>query len=195
MLQGEERIAAHWEADHEVASMGVVNGQRQMVKARIKGHLVLTSQRVIFVKQRGLIGKSYHIDMSIPLEDLRGLSMGGLVMKYVSLTDGGGEKVFHVRGVGELEFPGFRSAIQAQTTNRRKAMDAEKRRERVHIMLDFSFLRDYMSKGGLSMQVIKCPQCGGPMSLPKEGNQVRCDHCGSMVFAQDIMDKVKELIG
>jgi DNA-directed RNA polymerase subunit RPC12/RpoP len=33
------------------------------------------------------------------------------------------------------------------------------------------------------------------MSLPQEGNQVKCTHCGSMIFAQDIMDRVKELIG
>jgi DNA-directed RNA polymerase subunit RPC12/RpoP len=196
MLQGGESIMRYWDADHEVSQMGVVNGRSQMVKARIKEYLVLTSQRIVFVKQRGVFGKSYHIDLSIPLEGLMGLSMGGLMMKYVSLTDSGGEKIFHVHGMGnELEFSSFRSLIQEQTANRQKAIDAEKRKDRVHIMLDFGFLRDYMSKGGLSLQVVKCPQCGAPMSLPKEGNQVRCDHCGTMVFAQDIMEKVKQLIG
>jgi DNA-directed RNA polymerase subunit RPC12/RpoP len=195
MLQNGEVIGGDWEADHEIAQMGVVDGRSQTVKVRIKGFLVLTSQRIVFVKQRGVFGKSYHIDMSIPLEGLRGLSMGGLMMKYVSLTDAGGEKVFHVRGIGEPQFPDFRAMIQSQVGSRQKAMEAEKRRERVHIMLDFSFLRDYMSKGGLSLQVVKCPQCGAPMSLPQEGNQVKCTHCGSMIFAQDIMDRVKELIG
>jgi len=196
MLQGGEGVTRYWDADHEVTRTSVVNGQSQTVKVRIKGYLVLTNQRIVFVKQRGIFGKSYHIDLSIPLEDVRGLSMGGLVMKYVSLTDTGGEKVFHVHGVGnDLEFSSFRSVIQEQTSNRQRAIDAEKRKERVHIMLDFGFLRDYMSKGGLSLQVVKCPQCGAPMSLPKEGSQVKCDHCGAIVFAQDIMDKVKELIG
>lgn len=195
VLQSGESVASYWEADREIAQVGVVNGRSQMVKVRVKGYLVLTSQRIIFVKQRGVFGKSYHIDTSIPLEDLRGLSMGGLMMKYVSLADAGDEKVFHVRGVGEPQFPDFRAMVQTQVGNRQKAMDAERRREHVHIMLDFSFLRDYMSKGGLSLQVVKCPQCGAPMTLPQEGNRVKCDHCGSTVFAEDIMDRVKELIG
>jgi len=122
--------------------------------------------------------------------------MGGLMMKYVSISDSNGENVFHVNGVGnEAEFASFRTAIQNQLTNWQQAIEDEKRRDRVQITLDFSFLRDYMSKGGLSLQVVKCPQCGAPISLPKEGSQTVCGHCRSTVFAQDIMEKVKQLIG
>jgi DNA-directed RNA polymerase subunit RPC12/RpoP len=62
-------------------------------------------------------------------------------------------------------------------------------------MMAFSFLRDYMTKGGLSLQVVKCPACWAPVSIPAQGSQVKCEHCNSTVFAQDIMEKVKQLIG
>jgi DNA-directed RNA polymerase subunit RPC12/RpoP len=176
--------------------MAIVNGRKQIVKQRLKGYLVLTTQRLAFVKERGVFGKSYHIDLSFPLDDLGGLSMGGLMMKYVSISNSNGENVFHVRGVSnEVEFSTFRTLLQDQLIKRQQTVEAEKRRERVQIVLDFGFLRDYMSKGGLSLQVVKCPQCGGPMSLPQAGSQVVCTHCGSTVFAQDIMEKVKQLIG
>jgi DNA-directed RNA polymerase subunit RPC12/RpoP len=196
VLQEGERISHTWGANHEVAQMGVVNGTSQMVKVRIKGFLVLTNQRIVFVKERGVFGKSYHIDLSVALEKVTGISMGGLVIKYVSLSGPAGESIFHIGGVSnETDFRAFWTMIQDHISRRQQSIEAEKKKERVHIMLDFGFLRDYMSKGGLSLQVVKCPQCGAPMSLPKEGNQATCSHCGSTVFAQDIMEKVKELIG
>jgi DNA-directed RNA polymerase subunit RPC12/RpoP len=196
LLRNGERISRYWGADHEVAQLAVVNGRRQTVKQKRRGYLVLTTQRLAFVQERGVFGKSYHIDLSFPLDTLGGLSMGGIVMKYVSISDTNGENVFHVQGVGnEVEFATFRTLIQNQLVEMQQEIEAEKRRDRIQITLDFSFLRDYMSKGGLSVQVVKCPQCGAPISLPKEGTQTTCEHCGSTVFAQDIMEKVKQLIG
>lgn len=196
MLQNGETIVRYWYADHEVGQLAIVNGRRQTVKQKFKGHLTLTTQRVVFVRERGVFGKSYHIDMSFPLDSLGGLSMGGLMMKYVSISDSNGEHVFHVGGVGnEAEFASFRALIQDQNIRRQQAMEAEKRRDRIQITLDFGFLQDYMSKGGLSVQAVKCPQCGAPISLPTQGSQTVCGHCGSTVFAQDIMEKVKQLIG
>lgn len=196
MLQNGESVMYYWYADHEVGQLAVVNGRRQTVKQRFNGYLVLTTQRMVFMKERGVFGKSYHIDMSFPFDSLAGMSMGGLMMKYVSISDNSGEQVFHVRGVSsETEFAKFRAMIQDLITKRWQAIEAEKRRERIQITMDFGSLADYMSKGGLSIQVVKCPQCGAPISLPKEGSQTVCAHCGSTVFAQDIMEKVKQLIG
>ena len=196
MLQSGEAVKASWPADNEVSQLGVVNGREQLVKVRVRGFLVLTNQRMAFIQERGIFGKSYHLEFAILLEQLEGLSMGGLVMKYVSLSDSNGERVMHVHGVGnEVEFSGFRSLVQDQVSERQEAIEAAKRRDRVQIVLDFGFLRDYMSRGGLSLQVVKCPQCGAPISLPAEGSQVVCTHCGSTIFAQDIMEKVRELIG
>jgi len=38
-------------------------------------------------------------------------------------------------------------------------------------MLDFSFLKTYMEKGGLVMQVLKCPECGAGAEFPKTGTK------------------------
>ena len=74
-------------------------------------------------------------------------------------------------------------------------MKAEKQKERVHIHLDFSFVKDYMAKGGLMMQSVRCIECGGNLSLPESGSQVVCEACGTTIYAQDIFDKIKALIG
>lgn len=196
ILQKGESVSTYWYADHEVGQLAIVNGRRQTVKQRFKGYLILTTQRLIFVKERGIFGKSYHIDMTFQFDNLAGLSMGGLVMKYVSISDSSGENILHVRGVGnEVEFANFKALIQDQANTRQQAIEEAKRRDRIQITLDFGFLRDYMSKGGLSIQAVKCPQCGAPISLPKQGNETICEHCGTTVFAQDIMEKVKQLIG
>ncbi|MDG6911312.1 MAG: hypothetical protein JRN18_03090 [Nitrososphaerota archaeon] len=91
----------------------------------------MTTQRLAFVRERGILGKSYHIDLSFPIDKLSGLSMGGLVMKYVSISDSGGEQVFHVSGVGdEPQFASFRALIQEQLAKRQQTIEAEKRRDR-----------------------------------------------------------------
>jgi DNA-directed RNA polymerase subunit RPC12/RpoP len=62
-------------------------------------------------------------------------------------------------------------------------------------MIDFSFLRDYILKGGLALQTVKCPECGGPLKLPENGNQTTCEHCNRTIYAEDIFKRVKDLIG
>jgi hypothetical protein len=78
---------------------------------------------------------------------------------------------------------------------RREEIEAEKRKERVQVLLDFSSLKEYMEKGGLVLQKTKYPECGAPMALPTSGSQTKCEHCGSTVYTQDIFEKVKSLIG
>jgi len=68
-------------------------------------------------------------------------------------------------------------------------------RERVHLTIDFGSLEDYMKKGGLSLTSIKCPEYSAPLRLPKVGTEVVCQHCSNTVYAQDVLEKIKELIG
>jgi DNA-directed RNA polymerase subunit RPC12/RpoP len=51
-----------------------------------------------------------------------------------------------------------------------------------------------MEKGGLIMQVFKCPECGATVDFPKSGNETKCSHCGKSIYAQDVFEKVKGLI-
>ena len=60
-----------------------------------------------------------------------------------------------------------------------KALKGELEKENVQIILDFSSLKDVMSKGGLVMTTYKCPNCGGMVNIPEAGKVLVCQYCGS----------------
>jgi len=164
-------------------------------KERKSGFLVLTNQRLLFLEEHGVFGKSYHQVLSIPLIKVGGISMGGTLNPFVSIADDVETHMFHLSGIGKNQFEPFRSLIIDECRKRREEIEAEKKKERVQVVLDFSALKEYMEKGGLVLQKTKCPECGAPMALPTVGNQTKCEHCGSTIYAQDIFEKVKSLIG
>jgi len=201
-LKEGEKIVSNWFGNCETSHTVIVQKGKyvkrhrpQEVKERKRGVLVLTNQRMMWLEERGIFGKSYHAIFEMPLENLRGISMGGAIMKYVSITDTEGEQVFHLDGVGGRELDSFRKFVFDRAEARKRFLADEKKKERVHVLLDFSFLKSYMEKGGLAMQTFKCPECGAPTKLPESGNEVKCGHCGNTIYAQDIFEKVKGLIG
>lgn len=200
LIEKGEKIMASWRGNREMTEKVVVRGSywRKKVedaKERKNGFLVLTNQRLLFLEEHGVFGKSYHQVLSIPLMKVNGVSMGGMLMPFVSIADDMETHMFHISGVGKNEFAPFRQLITDQCRKRREEIEAEKKKERVHVMLDFSGLKEYMEKGGLILQKTKCPECGGPLPLPTTGSQTKCEHCGSTVYAHDIFEKVKSLIG
>ena len=191
---------ASWRGNREIAQKVAVRGsygttRMQNVKERKNGFLVLTNQRLLFLEEHGVFGKSYHQVLAIPLMKVGGISIGGSLSPFVSIADDVETHVFHVYPIGKDEFDPFRSLIVDECRKRKEELEAEKRKERVQVVLDFSSLRDYMEKGGLVLQKTKCPECGAPVALPTTGNQTKCAHCGSMIYAQDIFEKVRSLIG
>jgi ribosomal protein S27AE len=200
ILEKNERIVTSWRGNRELAQKVAVRGsygstRMQNVKERKNGFLVLTSQRLLFLEEHGVFGKSYHQVLAIPLMKVGGISIGGSLIPFVSIADDLETHVFHIDGIDKNEFDPFRSLIVDECRKRKDELEAEKRKDRVQVVLDFSYLRNYMEKGGLVLQKTKCPECGGPIALPATGNQTKCEHCGSMVYAQDIFEKVKSLIG
>ncbi len=195
LLDEGETIQTYWRGDHAVDEMAAVNGRSQMTEVRRHGYLVLTSHKLAFMDERGIFNQSYHLDCSIELESIEGVSMGGLIMHYVSIGGAEGENKFHLDGVDDKTFDSFRGTLIAQIEARKKEIDRERTEGSVKIMLDFSALRDYMTRGGISVQAVKCPQCRAPLNMPENGNFVKCSYCGSTVYASDIMDRVKQLIG
>jgi len=201
ILEKGEQLVNSWECNHEMTTTAVAPsnfgfGNKQMQGARVRkvGILALTNHRLIFLEAHGVFGKSYHPASTIPLEKLGGISMGGLLMPFVLLSGESDSYTFHIRGISKNEFPAFRQTITDLCQKRKEELDAEKRKERVQIVLDFSTLRDYMEKGGLVLQKTKCPECNAPIPIPTSGNQVVCQHCGSTILAQDIFEKIKSLI-
>jgi DNA-directed RNA polymerase subunit RPC12/RpoP len=64
----------------------------------------------------------------------------------------------------------------------------------VQYILDFSFLKAEMEKGGLVVQSVKCPSCSAAIALPQTGSTTKCEYCGATVFAQDVFDRIKGLM-
>ncbi|MGA3191254.1 MAG: hypothetical protein ABSD73_01925 [Candidatus Bathyarchaeia archaeon] len=200
ILEKGEKVVTSWRGNREITEKVVARGSfgRKKVeeaKERKNGYLALTNQRLLFLEEHGMFGKSYHQVLAVPLMKVGGVSMGGMLSPFVSIADDVETHMFHVSGVGKNEFEPFRQLITEQCRARKEEFEAEKKKERVQVVLDFSSLKDYMEKGGLVLQKTKCPECGAPMTLPKSGNQTNCEHCGSTVYAQDIFEKVKSLIG
>jgi len=62
-------------------------------------------------------------------------------------------------------------------------------------VVDFSQLASMMGQKGLVLQVIQCPNCLGKVDVPKVGNLAKCQYCGKDIYAVDIFDKFKGLLG
>jgi hypothetical protein len=193
-----EKILTSWSGDHETVDIIVVKqgfGKRtESVKTRKRGYLALTNQKLVFLEEHGIFGKSYHPTISIQLNKLGGVSMGGTLMPFVSIADESNVNIFHLDGIGKNEFEQFRKTVADWCTYRKNELEAEKRKERVQVVVDFSALKQYMANGGLMLSKTKCPECNAPIPIPETGQQIQCQHCGSLVLAQDIFEKIKSLV-
>lgn len=123
-----EQVVHSWEGDYEkpyksmkgdyqLVTLGGHRGRKYREKEetkRKKGVLVLTNQRLLWFEQRGLFGKSYHTLFEVFLRTLKGISMGGRLRKYVSITDEKEEYRFHLKGIGEKELEPFKDMILRQ---------------------------------------------------------------------------------
>jgi hypothetical protein len=198
LLENKEKILFSWYGDHETAETVIVkNGYHkttQQVKTRKNGFLVLTNQKLVFLEEHGVFGKSYHPIMSIQLAKLGGISMGGTLMPFVSIADESATNIFHLQGIGKNEFEPFRAYIADACSKRKNDLENEKKKERIQFTIDFSELKQFMVNGGLVLQKTKCPECNAPIPIPETGKQIQCTHCGSTILAQDIFEKIRSLI-
>lgn len=199
ILEPGESIVRSWEGDFETETKVAIKAgfrtRTRDIKDREGGVLVLTNQRLIWFEAKGIFGKSYHTSLTIPLESVRGTSFGGSIRKFVTIADNNESYLFHLLGIGDKEFPIFRQMVTFQMSQRKAALESQRKQERVHVMLDFSFLRQYMEKGGMVVQTFKCSNCGAPIQIPQNGNTVNCTHCQTPQHVDDIFEKIKGLIG
>ena len=86
------------------------------------------------------------------------------------------------------------SRIKSTSEAKIESIEAQKRKERIQVILDFGALKEYMVRGGLVLDTLKYPECGGPIKMPDDGNQTRCEHCGKTILAQGTFDKIGSLI-
>lgn len=156
------------------------------------GYVVLTNQRILFVARVGRLSKEFAVMYAVNLEEVVAVSHGrfGFNDKLVILQRSGNHKDFVEPRIQRLS-----GQIDEAIRRRTSEVEMLKRKENVVISIDFSWLKDYMQKGGLTLSTFKCPSCGGSITIPESGGVVKCQFCGSDVQATDIFKRVKELIG
>ncbi|NLT38536.1 MAG: hypothetical protein GXX95_10330 [Methanomassiliicoccus sp.] len=168
------------------------------------GYLVASNQRVFYIKESGLIKKSYAAIETIAYENMAGASAkNGLFSSALIIGHEHGEtRLVHLcridsngQSMGKPLPEEVQLLLNQYAQERHQEIEREKKRSRVQYVLDFSFLKAEMEKGGVIVQTIKCPACSAGLTLPSTGNNISCPYCGSMVYAQDIFEKMKGLIG
>lgn len=63
------------------------------------------------------------------------------------------------------------------------------------VKVDMKDLLAALAKGGLQVASIKCPQCGGPCSVPESGASVKCGHCATQLQTSDVLNLLRKIIG
>lgn len=178
---------------------------------RGKGFLILTDCRAVFIMHKeyrtGFIEKKtrhvYDFKIAFDYEAIFSVKVGERYLS-IDLNNQGQMSTQNFYDIMDITFnalgtrilnPQAKDIIMILVQDRLKAIDEEKKKSRISFVIDFSFLRDTMAKGGITVQSIKCPSCGANVSLPVTGNSFKCAYCGNMVYAQDVFEKMKGLIG
>jgi DNA-directed RNA polymerase subunit RPC12/RpoP len=160
------------------------------------GNLFLTNKRLIFEHESGIFTKRVYVTLDLSLEGVSSVSIEGrLGKKLVVNAKKGFVSNFPVRLDFTVKDPvQWQSRIENASKAKIESIEAERRKERIQVVLDFGALKDYMFRGALVLQTMKCPECGAPIRMPDMGNQTKCEHCGHTILAQDIFDKIRRLI-
>lgn len=166
-------------------------------------YLIVTNTRIMYVERTS---KRYDIVHSIPLEKIRATHSTSRFLGKVAVVTISWEGTS-----GEMDRVGYawnyklnplapraedaKNSIDDWIKRRLEEIEKEKTRGRVHYVIDFSFLKAQIEKGGIVLSTVKCPNCAAAVSLPDSGNLTKCGHCGATIRAVDLFDKLKGLIG
>jgi ribosomal protein S27AE len=189
------------------ATPGFLDPLIRDVKAEVytfPGILVVTNHRMVFLEQRPVPrGRpdDYRVRDAIDLESVRGLTLGHIAkdepVLLVSYDHGGRlrERGYFGPGLDAANLDHARASLQAVAAARARQLEEQRRRDRVQVVVDFSFLRGALERGGLAVTAVKCPNCSASVSLPETGDLLKCAYCGSTIHAADLFEKLKGLIG
>jgi len=199
LLETGEHIITSIEGEHEVPASRRPSAASDATIAitfsllpRKNGHMVFTNRRIFFVEKRGFKTKTYAVVLDIRYEDIIGVSAGGTISKHLAITDKAEEEHrFHFYAKTPAELVPY---IKQLIDSRQAEIEKEKTRERIQIIVDFSFLKSVMQKGGVILQTIVCPFCGASVQTPDTGNVFKCSYCRKDIYALDVFQKIRELI-
>jgi ribosomal protein S27AE len=207
MGKGEKTLYC-WSGLKAVLQLRTVGGQSSYANVDQGGTLLLTNRRLLWLEQHVTTRRSgffsstteasWLVKSEIVLDGIKGItgssgdSQSWASPSEIHIVDAAGEHTFKLYyGFWEV----FKPAVEAAVVLRQDEVEREKRQDKVHVMLDFSFLRKYMEDGGMVVQNLKCPECGASVKFPDAGSQSVCSHCGANIYANDVFKKIKDLIG
>lgn len=169
------------------------------------GILVATNQRFAFLAEKGVFTKEYSPKESIRYEHVTSIGIdSGWLAHSLTISAQMHGREWHIAGLKSqrdefswesANLEEARAFGEIAVKQRMAAMADQKKKERIQLVIDFSFLKEAMKKGGMVVQTVKCPNCSAPVSLPSSGSETKCQYCGAMLYAQDVFEKVRDLIG
>lgn len=202
-----EKLLTQWIGRRYFTIERTINGTSSRFNVNESGILLLSNKKFYWIQQKevGFLNKSIEdkLIFEIPLEKIRsiiggtGTSEDWSSAEYAtfrtkfSIIDNESEKKFSLH-LAFIET--FKPIVEKAIEMRNNEIEKEKKKERLHFILDFSFLKKQMENGGIVMKLLKCPNCNGKIAFPETGSQTQCEYCGNRIYAQDVFEKVKSLL-
>jgi len=151
-----------------------------------RGALILTNQKLHWLDERGIFGKSYHLVTGTNLENVKGVSMGGNLWEYVTVADVDGSLELRIDGIGQSEFPRFKQVLTSHIESRKSSAPQSSDWTRMGSCSKCQFPLSISTKGfeaaladpdqwPLTIQGV-CPKCGTKNVMLQEVPAV-CDYC------------------
>ena len=180
ILNPNEQVLHSWDGDCErhhktvVPEKGLIRTKyvTKEAKERTSGTLVLTNQRLLWFERRGMFSKTLRASFEIDLKELQGITGGGTINKWVSITDKDGENVFHLRNVGKNEIESFKDMIIRQveglreTVAQREVTIRETREapivQKEVVVKEIVKVPCEYCNALMEQTSSKCPECGAP---------------------------------
>lgn len=175
ILNPNEQVLHSWEGNCERHNKAVVQQRVAIVFTTNKtvqskeihsGTLVLTNQRLLWFERRGFLSKTERASFEIDLRNLMGITSGGTIAKWVSITDRGDEFIFHLRGVGSKEIEPFRDMILRQVEklkgNNSETLNINIKKEIINKKDTPSLWKCFYCNNVNFQTLTECKRCGAP---------------------------------
>jgi len=167
ILNPNEQVLHSWDGNCERHHKAVVKRRVVDAKEICSGTLVLTNQRLLWFERRGFLSKTERAAFEIDLKNLKGITCGGTLAKWVSITDNEGENIFHLKRVGKKEIEPFRDMILRQVESAKATA----------VSFHTPYQSPIIQKEVITKEVvmIPCQYCGG--LVPQVATF--CPNCGA----------------
>jgi hypothetical protein len=168
ILNPNEQVLHSWDGNCEHHQKTIVQQRVAVVfktnkvvdaKHNDSGTLALTNQRLIWFERTGTFSKVMRASMQIDLLTIQGITTGGTLIKWVSITDMQSENIFHLK---DCDITSIRDLVIRQMNSLRQLQQAPQ----------VAIQKETITK---EVVMIPCKYCSGLMPQ----TSVFCPNCGA----------------